>query len=65
MIAPESPLASGLKPLDVIYSVNGHGVISADEAVLALRSHGAPPGLVVGYDRVVKGMIERRSVQVQ
>jgi serine protease Do len=63
-VAPTSPLASVLKPLDVIYSVNGHGISTADEAVKALAGQAAPEGLLLGYDRVVKGAVERRTVRV-
>jgi serine protease Do len=63
-IAPESPLAPALKPLDVIYSVNGNGILTADEAVLALKRGDAPSGLVLGYYRIEKGTIEQRTVRV-
>ncbi len=60
-IAPESPLAQKLRRLDVIYSVNGQGVASAEEAALALNRLSAREPIVLGYDRVVKGTIERRT----
>lgn len=63
-VAPTSPLDSLLKPHDVIYSVNGHGISTADEAVAALNIRSAPEGLLLGYDRVVKGAIERRTIRV-
>ncbi len=63
-VDPTSPLFSIVVPLDVIYSVNGHGVSTAEEAVQALGGHGKGQGLLVGYDRVVKGVVERRTVQI-
>ena len=60
-VAPESPLAAKLKPHDVVYSINGVGVATADDAARALNRLAGKESLVLGYDRVVKGAIERRS----
>jgi S1-C subfamily serine protease len=63
-VAPDSPLARKLKRLDVIYSVNGQGVSNAEEAALALNRLSEKDSIVLGYDRVVKGAIERRTESV-
>ena len=63
-VDPSSPLAQVLRPLDVIYEVNGKGIGTAEEAARALAGRVAKDNLIVGYDRVVKGAIERRTVQV-
>ena len=63
-VSPTSPLDSILKAHDVIYSVNGHGISTAVEAVAALNTRATPEGLLLGYDRVVKGAIERRTIRV-
>ena len=63
-VAPDSPMATYVKPMDVIYSVNGHPVTTAEEAVRALNGHADADPLVLGLDRVVKGAIERRTVRV-
>lgn len=64
-VTPESPLASVLKPLDVVYSVNGRGVTTAEEALKAFGVKGESlAGFQMGVDRVNKGAIERRSVRV-
>jgi S1-C subfamily serine protease len=63
-VAPDSLLAAKLKPFDVIYSVNGQGVSNAEEAAKALGRVSAKENVVLGYDRVVKGAIERRTESV-
>ena len=63
-IEPSSPVSQILRPLDVIYEVNGSGVLTAEDAVKALTTRQAKDNLIVGYDRVVKGAIERRTVQI-
>jgi serine protease Do len=60
-VAPESPLATRLMPNDVISTVNGRPVASADEAVRALNRQ---ESLVVEYDRLVKGTVERRTARL-
>ena len=63
-VAPDSPLAAKLKPFDVIYSVNGQGVANAEEAAKALTRSTLKEGMVLGYDRIVKGAIERRTESI-
>ena len=63
-IEPQSPAAGTLKPLDVIHSVNGRVIATAEEAVGALEAGAARDGLMLGFDRVVKGAVERRSVRL-
>lgn len=63
-VAPDSPLAAKLKPNDVIHSVNGQGVSNAEEAANAFSRISGKESLVLGYDRVVKGVVERRTEAV-
>ncbi len=63
-VEPKSPAASALKLLDVIHTVNGRGVETAEEAVTALGAGASKDGLTLGFDRVVKGAVERRSVRL-
>jgi S1-C subfamily serine protease len=63
-VAPNSPLAQVLQPLDVIYSINGHGVSTADDAMRALSVPAAQKGQTIGFDRVVKGAVERREARL-
>jgi len=63
-IAPDSPLVGTFKPLDVIHSVDGRSIASAEEASLAMSRSTDVQSLVFGFDRVVKGTIERRTVRV-
>jgi len=63
-IEPKSPVAQVLRPFDVIYEVNGKGVVTAEDAAKALTRQRAAEGLTLSYDRIVKGVIERRTVQV-
>jgi len=63
-IDPKSPLASLLKPLDVISSVDGRPVQSAEEAVKAINQRAERNPLEIGYDRVARGVIERRTARV-
>jgi serine protease Do len=60
-IAPDSPLATRLMPNDVISTVNGRSIASAEDAVRALNQQ---DNLVVEFDRLVKGAIERRTVRL-
>jgi serine protease Do len=66
-IEPESQLAPFVKPNDVIATVDGRPVRTAEDAVKALNAKSpadrAIP-IVVEYDRLVQGAIERRSVRV-
>jgi serine protease Do len=69
-VLPESPVASVLQPNDVISSIDGRSVASAEQANEALSAftsrltEGQP--LVLGFDRYSRssGSIERRSIRV-
>jgi serine protease Do len=63
-VAPESRLATLVQPLDVITAVNGHPVTTAEEAARVLNATGEKGGLVVAYDRLVKGRVESQMVRV-
>jgi serine protease Do len=63
-VTPQSPLASQVQSLDVIHAVNGHPVKSADEAARALNANTEKSTLLVSYDRLVKGVVETRTVRV-
>jgi S1-C subfamily serine protease len=63
-IAPESPLAAHLQPLDVIHSVNGLPVKSAEDASRALSAHATTEILFVSFDRLVNGKVESKTVRV-
>jgi serine protease Do len=64
-IAPESPLAAQLQALDVIHSVNGHPVKTAEDAARALNSQADKSTLLISFDRLVNGSVQSRTVQVQ
>jgi len=59
-VQPGSELAIYLKPNDVIALINSQPVRSAEEAVNALSQ----PPVILEFDRVVKGELERRSVRI-
>jgi serine protease Do len=63
-LEPTSPLASLLQPLDVIHTVDGRVIATAQDAAKAIGSHSDVQDLQLGYDRVVRGKIERRSTRV-
>jgi serine protease Do len=63
-VTPQSPLASQVQSLDVIHAVNGHPVKTADEAARALNANPDKSTLLVSYDRLVKGVVESRTVRV-
>jgi len=63
-VNPDSPLASAVRPLDVIHSVNGQGVATAADVARALSRRAASEELVLGLDRLEKGAIERRTVHL-
>lgn len=63
-VAPESPLAAHFKPLDVIHTVDGRSVISAEEATQAMSRPTDRDSLVFGAYRVNRGIVERRTVRV-
>ena len=63
-VLPESPLAKHFRPLDVIQTVNGRAIRSADDAAKALggRAKGEPMEVVV--DRVNRDVIERLTFRI-
>jgi serine protease Do len=63
-VIPESPLAKVFKPLDVIHSVDSRTIGSAEEASQILSRAAERESLLFGFDRVVQGTIERRSIRV-
>jgi serine protease Do len=63
-VAPDSPLASLFRPNDVISTVDGRPVVSADEAVKMLNRPTDRVPLFLEFDRLVQGTIERRSVRI-
>ncbi|MDR3638254.1 MAG: trypsin-like peptidase domain-containing protein [Isosphaeraceae bacterium] len=63
-IDPQSPFAPYLKPLDVISAVAGRAVRSAEEAVKALNERTDRNPIEIGFDRVARGVIERRTARV-
>jgi serine protease Do len=64
-VEPDGRLAGVLQPFDVINAINGRGVATAEEAVAALNKPAPADGMTIGFDRVVKGMVERRSVRLK
>ena len=63
-ITPESLLAKRLKAHDVIHSVNGKSVATADELVKALNALKESEPLAIGLDRVNNGVVDRRTVHL-
>jgi serine protease Do len=63
-VAPESPLAGIFKPYDVISSVDGRPIASAEEATKAMGRSTDIQSMVFGFDRVAQGAIERRTIRV-
>jgi serine protease Do len=63
-VQPESPLVSLFQPLDVISSVDGRAVQTAEDAANAINRRPGENPLLIGFDRVVKGVIERRTIRV-
>jgi serine protease Do len=65
-VLPESPLAGQLQPSDVISSVNGRSIGSAEEATQALGRLPEGQPAVFGLDRYSRssGAVERRSIRV-
>ena len=62
-VAPDSPLAAALKPLDVLSAVDGHAVKTAEDAARVLNERAELRDLVLDYERVVKGAIEHRTTR--
>ena len=63
-ITPESLLAKRLNAHDVIHSVNGKSVATADELVKALNALKESEPLAIGLDRVNNGVVDRRTVHL-
>jgi serine protease Do len=63
-IVPDSPLAGAFQPLDIIQSVDGRSIASAEEASQALSRARDRDSLLLGFGRVVHGSIERRTIRV-
>ena len=64
-IAPDSPLSSLFKTNDIISSVNGQPITTADQALEALNHSREEEGtLEFGIDRLVEGALQRRSVRI-
>jgi len=63
-VAPESPLVTVLRQNDVIVTVDGRPVQTAEEAVAALNVSGGQGKRIMEFDRLVRGSIERRSVRL-
>jgi serine protease Do len=63
-VTTESVLAAALRAGDVIYSVNGRAVSTADEAAVALKARTPAEGWVISYYRVEKGSVQQRTVKV-
>jgi serine protease Do len=59
-----SPLAGICQVNDVISSVDGQVVASAEKAVELLNARGDHGSLTLGLDRLTRGVIERRTVRV-
>jgi serine protease Do len=63
-VEPNSPLAASLQALDVIGTVGGRAVRTADEVALALsRRRGADP-LEIGLQRPIDGMMRALTIRV-
>lgn len=63
-IAPDSPLKSLLEPLDVITSIDGHDVQSIQDASRAMEGRADDAPMLLAFDRVVRGVVERRTVKI-
>jgi S1-C subfamily serine protease len=61
----DSPLATYFRPLDVVYSVAGRPIQSADEVVQALAARRTSSGaLELGVQRLVDGTFQASKVRV-
>ena len=60
----DSPLATHFRPLDVIQTVNGRAIRSADDVVKALERRADGESMEVVVDRVNRGMIERLTFRI-
>ena len=64
-VEPDSPLAGYFRPLDVVYSVAGRPVQSADEVIQALAARrAASTALELGIHRLVDGAFQLSKVRV-
>lgn len=64
-VAPESPLAPHLQVLDVIQTINGQTVKTAEEAARALSAQRPTDILKLNFQRIQNGKVESQSVQVR
>jgi S1-C subfamily serine protease len=63
-VAPDSPVKDFLEPLDIITSIDGHEVRTAQEATKAIEQRSNDTPMLLVFDRVVRGVVERRSVKI-
>jgi serine protease Do len=64
-VEPDSPLASYFRPLDVVYSVGGRPIQSADEVIQALAARRTSSiALELGIHRLVDGAFQLSKVRV-
>jgi serine protease Do len=63
-VEPESPLAAYFRPLDIIHSVAGRPVRSAEEAVNALGRPGRQDHLEIGLHRSADGVLQSLKVRL-
>ena len=64
-VEPDSPLAGYFRPLDVISTVAGRPIQSADEVIQALAARrAAATGLELGIHRLIDGSFQLSKVRV-
>ena len=63
-VEPGSPLASYLRPLDVIHSIAGRPIRSAEDASQGISTWRRANGLELGVHRVVDGAIQGSKVRL-
>ena len=64
-VEPDSPLAGYFRPLDVVYSVGGRPIQSAEEVIQALSARRtSSSGLELGVHRFVDGSFQLAKVRV-
>jgi serine protease Do len=63
-VEPESPLAAYFKPLDVIHSVAGRPIRTADEAIKALGTAARQDHLEIGLHRATDGVLQSLKVRL-
>jgi serine protease Do len=65
VVEPDSPLAGYFRPLDVVYSVSGRAIHSADEVIQALAARRTTStGLELGVHRLIDGSFQVSKVRV-